>query len=195
MSVHLLPQRSEQRAPSQRHCRFRGRSSEFNGVPRMGEATFRVAVWNTRSLASGGPRFAYSPPLDGVRAFAVATVLVAHASGRINGGWVGVEVFFVLSGFLISTLLLQENDRTGKIDLLKFYERRVRRLLPALVACIALAGTLYLIDGSQIGVHEFGWAALGALFSQTTGCSLLVPSRWARRCLIRGRWHRRSSSI
>jgi len=72
-------------------------------------------------------------PLDGVRAFAVAAVLLYHGGvSWINGGLLGVDVFFVLSGFLITSLLCDESLRTGTIALGRFWARRARRLLPAL---------------------------------------------------------------
>jgi peptidoglycan/LPS O-acetylase OafA/YrhL len=81
-------------------------------------------------------RFAYQPALDGVRGVAVAMVLLFHA-GWISGGYVGVSVFFTLSGYLITSLALIEHRRTGSPDVPAFYGRRVRRLLPASLACLA----------------------------------------------------------
>jgi peptidoglycan/LPS O-acetylase OafA/YrhL len=73
-------------------------------------------------------------PLDGIRAFAVATVLLYHAGNSwVTGGLLGVDVFFVLSGFLITSLLCDEEVRTGTIALGRFWAGRARRLLPALV--------------------------------------------------------------
>jgi peptidoglycan/LPS O-acetylase OafA/YrhL len=78
-------------------------------------------------------RLRYLPALDGVRAFAVAGVLCYHASlAWAPGGFLGVDMFFVLSGFLITTLLLREKTETGGIALKAFWVRRARRLLPAL---------------------------------------------------------------
>jgi peptidoglycan/LPS O-acetylase OafA/YrhL len=73
----------------------------------------------------------YRPALDSLRAIAVCAVLAYHV-GWIRGGWLGVDVFFTLSGFLITTLLLGEHARTGTISIRRFYVRRARRLLPAL---------------------------------------------------------------
>ena len=80
--------------------------------------------------------FCYQPALDGVRALAVAIVLVFH-QGWLDGGYVGVSVFFTLSGYLITSLALVEHDRTGRLDVGAFYGRRIRRLLPASLACLA----------------------------------------------------------
>ena len=78
----------------------------------------------------------YKPGLDGIRAVAIGSVVLFHF-GMLRGGWAGVDIFFVLSGFLITRLLLEERDRTGSIALSAFYGRRVRRLLPALALFIA----------------------------------------------------------
>ena len=80
-----------------------------------------------------GARLGYQPALDGIRAFAVAAVLFYHAGQSwAIGGFLGVDTFFVLSGFLITTLLVTEFTSRGGIDLLAFWARRARRLLPAL---------------------------------------------------------------
>ncbi|XXX75437.1 acyltransferase family protein [Sorangium sp. So ce134] len=72
------------------------------------------------------------PALDGLRGLAVAAVLAFHA-GALRGGYLGVDLFFVLSGFLITSLLLAEQRATGRIRLARFWARRARRLLPALL--------------------------------------------------------------
>jgi peptidoglycan/LPS O-acetylase OafA/YrhL len=77
------------------------------------------------------------PALDGIRALAVALVLADHGGiPGVPGGFIGVDVFFVLSGFLITSLLLDELGRTGAIDLPGFWVRRARRLLPALIIMV-----------------------------------------------------------
>ncbi len=76
------------------------------------------------------------PALDGLRGLAVAAVLAFHG-GYLRGGFLGVDLFFVLSGFLITGLLLAEHESTGKLDLARFWERRMRRLLPALFVVLA----------------------------------------------------------
>lgn len=85
-------------------------------------------------------RFAHVPGLDGLRGLAVVAVLFFHG-GRLRGGYLGVDLFFVLSGYLITSLLLYEYEREGRIDLRAFWGRRIRRLLPALFALlVAVAG-------------------------------------------------------
>src|SRR5688500_1118300 len=73
---------------------------------------------------------AYRPEIDGLRAIAVLSVVAYHA-GLGGAGFVGVDVFFVISGYLITALLLREHGKHGRIDLLDFYARRVRRIFPA----------------------------------------------------------------
>ncbi len=75
----------------------------------------------------------YEPSLDGIRAFSVIAVMLYHANiAWLPGGFLGVEVFFVVSGFLITSLLIEERESNGGIDLKQFWIRRARRLLPAL---------------------------------------------------------------
>lgn len=82
----------------------------------------------------------YITGFDGLRAIAVIGVIIFHLWPKaLPGGWMGVPLFFVLSGYLITDLLIQEYDRNGRIDVLGFYKRRIKRLYPALV--IMLFGT------------------------------------------------------
>ncbi len=83
-------------------------------------------------------RLSYLPALDGLRAVAVTLVVAYHLDfGWARGGFLGVDLFFVISGFLITTLLIQEHDGTGRISLGSFWTRRFRRLVPPLVVMIA----------------------------------------------------------
>ena len=92
---------------------------------------------------SGVRGLPHVPALDGVRAFAVLSVIGYHAGvGALPGGLLGVDVFFVLSGFLITSLLLSEWTVSGRIDLARFWMRRARRLLPALLL-VLLAVAVY----------------------------------------------------
>jgi len=86
------------------------------------------------------PRVTFRPDLEGLRAVAVVLVVAFHAGlGPLPGGFVGVDVFFVISGFLITSLLVDEVRATGTICLTDFYARRARRILP--VACLVLVVT------------------------------------------------------
>ena len=77
-------------------------------------------------------RITYVVGLDGVRALAVIAVVLFHSGyGWASGGFVGVSVFFTLSGYLITSLLLAEHRSEGRVALRRFYARRARRLLPA----------------------------------------------------------------
>ena len=100
-----------------------------------------VEVHSTTTPIAGPavPRLGHVPALDGIRALAVLSVMVYHAGASwLPAGFLGVDLFFVLSGFLITTLLLEEFKRWESIDLLAFWGRRVRRLVPALVLVVAV---------------------------------------------------------
>jgi peptidoglycan/LPS O-acetylase OafA/YrhL len=84
-------------------------------------------------------RLGYRPELDGVRAIAILLVMAHHLEPeRFSGGFLGVDVFFVLSGFLITTLLIEEWEAGGAISLPRFYLRRALRLLPALIVLLCV---------------------------------------------------------
>src|SRR5512143_3622587 len=82
--------------------------------------------------ATAEPRRPHLAALDGLRGLAVIAVLLFHG-GKLQGGFLGVDLFFALSGFLITSLLLAESERSGPVDVLAFWGRRLRRLLPAVL--------------------------------------------------------------
>ena len=94
----------------------------------------------------------YEPSLDGIRAFSVIAVMLYHANiAWLPGGFLGVEVFFVVSGFLITSLLIEERESTQRIDLKQFWIRRARRLLPAffvMVSATAVCVAFYATDSA-----------------------------------------------
>jgi peptidoglycan/LPS O-acetylase OafA/YrhL len=100
----------------------------------------------------------FRPDVEGLRGIAVLVVVLFHAGlAGMAGGFVGVDVFFVISGFLITGLLVREHERTGRIDLLHFYARRARRLLPAaiIVLIATLVAALHLVaplDRASVGL-------------------------------------------
>jgi peptidoglycan/LPS O-acetylase OafA/YrhL len=100
-----------------------------------------------------GPSETSRSDVEGLRAVAVLLVVVSHVLGAPRGGYVGVDVFFVVSGFLITGLLLREHERTTRIRLRDFYVRRVRRLLPAAVLVLAVTNVAaaLLFTGERAG--------------------------------------------
>lgn len=116
----------------------------------------------------------YLPGLDGLRAIAVLAVVVYHANKNwLHGGFLGVEVFFVISGYLITLLLITESEQRGKINFRAFWMRRIRRLLPALWTLL-LGVTIYssLFERAELGklrgdviaalVYVFNWFKIWA---------------------------------
>ncbi len=103
------------------------------------------------------------PALDGLRGVAVAAVVVYHfAPARLPAGFLGVDLFFVLSGFLITTLLVHEVLDTGRIDLRAFWGRRARRLLPAALLTLVAITVVALVAGTRTaGLRTDVLAALG----------------------------------
>lgn len=117
-------------------------------------------------------RLGHRPPLDGLRGFAVLSVMVFHAhTGFLEGGGLGVEIFFTLSGFLITTLLCDELDRYGNVDLKNFYARRALRLAPALLLLVFVyaAWSCLALDGGKARQNLL-----------EAGLALTYTANWAR---------------
>jgi len=141
---------------------------------------------------SAPPRMGYQPSLDGIRAMSVIGVILYHAGFTwMHGGFFGVEVFFVVSGFLITSLLIEERDKTKGIALKAFWIRRFRRLLPALAAVLVVIGLWAVFWGSaeqhtQLR-HDYPWgifyiANWGQIFSQVayfSGTPTLFRHLWS----------------
>ena len=93
-------------------------------------------------MQTGPIKVDYRPEIDGLRAIAVGAVIIYHAKITtfdyilFEGGFIGVDIFFVISGYLITSLILKELITTGYFSFKNFYERRVRRILPALLVVI-----------------------------------------------------------
>lgn len=99
-----------------------------------------------RDWVSRAPKLRHVAPFDGIRGVGVMMVMVGHALPKGTLSWAAwVDVFFVLSGFLITTLLLQEHRNTGRVDVRKFYARRLLRLLPALYVMLIGTGLVVLL--------------------------------------------------
>ena len=119
----------------------------------MAGATSTVSAPANEQAATSTPTAAYRPHLDGLRAVAVYLVVLFHAgSKRFTGGFIGVDVFFVLSGFLVTQLLLRDLAH-GSIRFGRFYARRFRRLLPAAFVALLVTAIVYtaIVDAGRSG--------------------------------------------
>jgi peptidoglycan/LPS O-acetylase OafA/YrhL len=136
----------------------------------------------------------FRPDVEGLRAVAIAVVVLYHAGfPGLGGGYVGVDVFFVISGFVITGLLLRERAATGHTSILGFYARRCRRILPAatLVLLVTVAAT-YLVLGSVSGnstadaarwaavfLSNFHFTSLGANYFTAQGLPSPLQNYWS----------------
>ena len=108
----------------------------------------------------------YRPDIDGLRAIAVLSVVIYHLDeSLLSGGFVGVDIFFVISGYLITKLIAKELQQTGQFSYKNFYIRRVRRLFPALFATLALSGLAAAWLLSPAHLVEFAESSIAAIFS------------------------------
>jgi len=131
---------------------------------RMSQLTVDAPLERTDVLPRERARMPHVPALDGVRALAVLAVLLFHGGvGWARGGFLGVDAFFVLSGYLITTLLVLEWRSTGSIGLRAFWARRARRLLPALFAVLLAAGLYARYVATAESLHALRMDALATL--------------------------------
>ena len=160
--MEQLPQsspRGPRRAPDNRSAHERPRADRRTGESRCGPSPHRTptnkgahtAKTNTGATHSSAtyqqaparPKSRYIPALDGLRTLAVVAVVLYHLNLTwAQGGLLGVTIFFVLSGYLITRLLLNEVAKTGRIDLKSFWIRRIRRLFPAVVTVVVVTCAL-----------------------------------------------------
>ena len=115
---------------------------------------------------SSGRGVAFRPEIDGLRAVAIVGVVLFHAEAPfMAGGFVGVDVFFVISGYLITSHLIRPSDGRGSVDLIGFWARRIRRLLPAMtVMLVVTAALILLLLAPSDAVLWAPWAAASALY-------------------------------
>jgi len=149
-----------------------GRTDHFASRRQAG----RREAWDGRFVPAGDVyKLGRRPLLDGVRGLAVTMVVLSHCCVplMVGAGMVGVTLFFVLSGFLITRLLLEEHARTGGINLRAFYLRRARRLVPALLLFLAVASMALARQGISPGEvitsltytsNLFRWTGINAKF-------------------------------
>ena len=107
--------------------------------------------------------FGYEPSLDGVRAIAVLLVMAQHL-GYVHAGGLGVDIFFVLSGYLITAILVSEFSATGTVSLKKFYVRRALRILPAVILLLLVINICVSVFQTSRQAAAVRWDSLGALF-------------------------------
>ncbi|GAC1326332.1 MAG: acyltransferase family protein [Mycobacteriales bacterium] len=130
----------------------------------MSQLSAETVAERTEVLPAPRARMPHLPALDGVRALAVAAVLLFHGGvSWARGGFLGVDAFFVLSGYLITTLLVLEWRSTGRIGLGGFWSRRARRLLPALFAVLVAAGCYAQFIATAESLHSLRMDALATL--------------------------------
>jgi peptidoglycan/LPS O-acetylase OafA/YrhL len=164
----------------------------------------------TTKLATGLP---YSPALDGLRAMAILAVVAQHAGIPGLRGYHGVTLFFVISGYLITRLLLKEHDRSGSIQLRHFYVRRFLRLGPALVVVVAATWVWLALTGEPVASY---WGGIVGSLTYTTdliqalsgngnvghyfqwswslGVEELFYLVWPISLLVLAKWHRFSAA-
>jgi peptidoglycan/LPS O-acetylase OafA/YrhL len=136
---------------------------------------------STSKEAPAAFRLGYRPALDGVRGLAVSFVFLFHVSefafqfnpSIIPAGFLGVDIFFVLSGFLITSLLLEEWDKSGQISLRRFYARRFFRLIPALLLLLTCSSLFVTITKSRDAAQSAYWTSLYSIFYATNWINAL----------------------
>ena len=115
-------------------------------------------------------RINYRPEIDGLRSIAVVAVIIYHAQIFIfgdqlfKGGFIGVDIFFVISGYLITSIILIELNNTGTFSFKNFYERRVRRLLPALLLVMLVSFPFAWSYLSPVSFVDYSKSILSSLF-------------------------------
>ncbi len=165
----------------------------------------RLVTFEARWLSDSRPTrgsaapMGYQPGLDGLRAISVIAVVFYHAGfSWMPGGFLGVEVFFVVSGFLITSLLIEERDTTGGVKLRQFWMRRARRLLPALFSVLIAIGIWVALFGTaqqQSDLHRdylpgiFYFANWGQIFGGAQYFGNFSPLRHLWSLAVEEQWY------
>jgi peptidoglycan/LPS O-acetylase OafA/YrhL len=180
------------------HPALQHRALEHPALERL--ADFE-ALWLSDSLpVKRNPLpMGYQPGLDGLRAISVIAVILYHAGfGWMHGGFLGVEVFFVVSGYLITSLLLEEREGSGGVRLRQFWLRRARRLLPALFGVLIAVGVFVALFGSaqqQSDLHRdylpgiFYFANWGQIFGGAQYFGNFSPLRHLWSLAVEEQWY------
>ena len=111
----------------------------------------------------------YRPEIDGLRAIAVSAVILYHSKISIfgysfSGGFIGVDIFFVISGYLITSLIYKEYLEEKNFSYINFYQRRARRILPALIFVIILSSCVAYIYLLPTALKDFANSSLSSIF-------------------------------
>jgi len=117
----------------------------------------------TDTAPASGAHSGIRADIQGLRALAVIAVIAVHVLGWPTGGFVGVDVFFVVSGFLITGLILREHDLTGRFSLANFYRRRLRRIVPAAATVLVITAAAGFFLFNRPRAIETAWDALSSL--------------------------------
>ena len=115
-------------------------------------------------------RITYLPEIDGLRAISVIAIIIYHANfiffdhQVFQGGFIGVDIFFVISGYLITTLILKEILKTNQFSFKFFYERRIRRILPALLFVTIISSIISYFILLPSPLIDFGKSIFSIIF-------------------------------
>src|ERR1700716_2742287 len=124
----------------------------------------------------------HAPALDGVRGVAILLVLLSHArfgTWHLGGGFLGVDVFFVLSGFLITGIAVEEWSRSGSFRFLSFYVRRALRLFPALLVMLLFVSAYALFfESSSARLAQLRWVVAAATYTTNLALAARPASDW-----------------
>ena len=151
----------------------------FNRCHRPPQMPALAVVKSNRSLDARGPELNYVPALDGIRAIAVIVIMGYHGGLFLtNGGFYSLDTFFALSGFLITTLLVAEWQQAGRIRLTRFWARRARRLLPALLLLVVAVVTYVAIFSAPGTYGGLRLDAFSTLFYVANWHFILIGSNY-----------------